>query len=153
MEGRSDDIRQELELIRASSGGILRAEDVVEFARNKRTALHGEFEWDDSEAAQQFRLEQARRVIRLVVTVVPKVGSDRPVQMYVSLTSDRAKPGGGYRPFVDVMSDEDRRDELLRQALGEFKRVRSKYEALRELRPIFKAIDKVEVQTTTLEVA
>lgn len=153
MDSKNDDIRRELEHIRFLRDGILRAEDVVEFARNERTALHSEFEWDDSEAAQQFRLEQARRVIRLVVTVVPKVGSDRPVQMYVSLTSDRAKPGGGYRPFVDVMSDEDRRDELLRQALNEFKRVRSKYEALRELRPIFKAIDKVEVQATAAEVA
>lgn len=139
-----EQVKAELELIRINSGGVLQAEDVVEYAKDPDTALHQEFEWDDNEAAHQFRLEQARRVIRLSITVVRNVDSERPVPMYVSLVPDRVKSGGGYRPFVDVMSDEEQRLQLLKQALGEFNRVRRKYEHLVELTPIFTAIDDVE---------
>jgi hypothetical protein len=138
---------EELELVRANNGGVLQAEDVVEFARNKRTALHEEFEWDDSLAAQQHRIEQARRVIRLTLTVVESPAGTQAIPMYVSLVSDRQQPGGGYRPLVDVMSAEDMREELLRQALGDLKSVRKRYEQLQELRPIFRAIEKVEGKT------
>lgn len=138
---------QELEFVRSQHGGVLRPEDVVEFARNERTALHADFEWDDTEAAQQHRLWQARKVIRLTVTVIPSPAGDQTVPMYVSLVPDRQRPGGGYRPLAEVMTAEDMREQLLRQALGELKTVRRKYEQIRELRPIFKAIEKVEERT------
>jgi hypothetical protein len=138
---------EELEFIRSKHGGVLRPEDVVEFARDERTALHADFQWDDTEAAQQFRLWQARQVIRLTITIVDSPAGKQSIPMYVSLVTDRQKPGGGYRPLVDVMSADDLRDELLRQALGELKTVRKKYQQLQELRPIFRAIEKVEEKT------
>lgn len=139
-----DSIAEELESIRELHGGLLRPEDVVEFARDATTHLHRQFTWDDGEAAEQWRLEEARRVIRLVVTVAKNLGNDRPLPMYVSLSSDRKQPGGGYRPFVDVMTNEQLRDELFRQAIGEFKRVKKRYEELKELKPIFDAIEQVD---------
>ena len=140
----NEQLVSELETVRGRNGGILRAEDVVEFARNDRTALHGQFQWDDSEAAAQYRLEQARKVIRMTLTILPGIGSDRPQPMYVSLLDDRTQPKGGYRPFSEVISDDQQRQQLLRQALGEMRTFRRKYEALRALRPLFRAIDKVE---------
>lgn len=138
-------IRSELEQIRRSHGGLLRAEDVVKFARNKRTALHSEFEWDDAKASAEYRLDQARRVIRVTVDVLPSPHSDQePVRAYVSVVRDRVQPGGGYRSITDVMTDDEMRAELVNEALGEVKRWRRKYERLRELVPIFRAIDKVE---------
>jgi hypothetical protein len=140
-------IGEELEQIRQMHGGLLKPEDVVQFARNKRTALHSEFEWDDAKASAEYRLEQARRVIRVSVTVLPSPYSDQtPVRAYVSVASDRVQPGGGYRAFADVMSDDDKRAELVNEAIGEAKRWRRKYERLRELVPIFRAIDKVEAK-------
>ena len=140
-------VTKELEQIRQMNGGLLQAEDVVKFARNKRTALHREFEWDDAKASAEFRLEQARRVIRVSVTVLPSPHSDQePVRAYVSVASDRVQPGGGYRSFADVMTDDDMRLELVNEAIGEAKRWRRKYERLRELAPIFRAIDKVEAK-------
>lgn len=138
---------KELEFVRSQHDGVLRPEDVVEFARNERTALHGDFQWDDTAAAQQFRVWQARQVIRLTITVVDSPAGKHSIPMYVSLVTDRQKPGGGYRPLVDVMSSVDMRDELLRQALNELKTVKKKYQQLQELRPIFRAIEKVESKT------
>lgn len=140
-------IRSELEQIRRAHGGLLRPEDVVSFARNKRTALHSEFEWDDDKASAQFRLWQARNVIRVTVTVLPSPHSDQaPVRAYVSVVSDRVQPGGGYRAIGDVMTDDHLRAELVNEALAEVKRWRRKYERLRELVPIFRAIDKVDAK-------
>jgi hypothetical protein len=45
------------------------------------------------------------------------------------------------------MTADDMRDELLRQALAELKTVRKKYQLLQELRPVFKAIERVEEKT------
>lgn len=141
-EALGDRVRAELEHIRHASGGVLKPEAVVEFARNPSTALHSRFEWDDTEAAQQFRIWQARQVIRVAVEVLPHTTTE--TRVYVSLLSDRSRPGGGYRPLLDVMSDAEKRAELVRQALGEFRRVRDRYQQIKELEPIFAAIEQVE---------
>lgn len=141
-------IRAELERLREQNGGeLVQPEQVLEFARrNRRSALHAEFEWDDTEAAHQFRLEQARRIIRLNINVLETPNGNVTVPMYVSLVSDR-KAGGGYRTLESVMSSEELREQLLRQALDEFDRVRRKYQTLQELAPVFTALDRVARRT------
>ena len=49
-----------------SSGGRLTPNGVVEAARDAASPLHYHFEWDDSVAAEQHRLDQARRLITSV---------------------------------------------------------------------------------------
>jgi len=141
---RNSAIQQELESIRRSAGGLLRPEDVVEFARSPETALHEEFTWDDSEAAHQYRLWQARQVIRVNVTVIGNTESK--VRAYVSLGSDRQNQGGGYRAITDVMSDAERRRELINQAFAEFDRWRKRYQELTELAPLFDHADQLRLE-------
>jgi hypothetical protein len=139
-------VRAELERLREANGGeFVPPASVVEYARtHRRSALHKEFEWDNNKAAHQHRLEQARHLIRLYVNIVPNQnGSEVSVPMYVSLVSDRGKPGRGYRTLESVMSTEELREELLQQALDELQRVRKKYQTLQELGPVFAAIDRV----------
>ena len=134
---------EELEEIRKQSGGVLQPVDVVEFARDPETALHGAFCWDDGEAAAQYRLWQARQVIRVCVTIRPDVKGP-PIRAYVSLQEDRGDVG--YRLLDDVMSDEEMRDRLLSQALAELNRWKMRYQQLRELAPVFEAAAKVQQQ-------
>jgi hypothetical protein len=134
-------LRSELEQIRAVHGGILRPEDVVKFARNSKTALHSQFTWDDTEAAKQYRLWQARSVINVCVEILPV--NNKEARVYVSLMDDRKTPGGGYRSIVDVMSDADRRAKLLEEACREFAYFREKYKELKELAPLFEAMDGI----------
>jgi hypothetical protein len=134
-------VAQELELIRKRHHGILRPADVVDFARDPQTALHAEFEWDDSKAAEQYRLEQARLIIRCAVRVV---GEDSPpIRAYVSLQEDR-RAGDSYRSLSDVLGDPNLRNALLAQALREAESWRLRYERLAELKPIVRAISKVQ---------
>ncbi len=134
-------IATELAHIQELSGGVLLPAKVVEFARNPETALHRQFEWDDTEAAAKWRLEQARQVIRLHVTVVGEDAS--PVRAFVSLSTDR-KGAGGYRALADVMSDPGMADQMLRDAMGELRIVQRKYQQIKALRPIWEAMEKVD---------
>jgi hypothetical protein len=119
---------QELRRIAKSHGGVLNPHDVVEFARNEKTALHSKFTWDDAKAGHEYRLWQARQVIRVNVEVLE--GSKEPVKVFVSLRSDRGV--NGYR--------------LLQQAKDEADAWRVKYRRLIELVPVFEAMDRVFVR-------
>ena len=58
----------ELERIRKKEGCLVPAV-VVDAASKPRNPLHKEFEWDDGEAAIQYRLEQARKMLRSIEIV------------------------------------------------------------------------------------
>ncbi len=130
----------ELEDLRLREG-TLRPEAIVAFAENNtESALHSEFEWDDSRAAHLHRLDQARHIIRVHISVNEPVSV--PMRTYVSLRSDR-RAGRGYRRLVDVMSEEQHRQELLLAAWDELRTFERKYRALAELTPVFEALDRM----------
>jgi hypothetical protein len=114
---------------------------VVEAARDETSPLHDCFTWDNSEAAHQFRLIEARKLIQVHVTIL--AGSTETVQAWVSLRDDR-QAGGGYRPIGVVMSRKTMRESLLRDALADLETWRRKYATLKELAGIFAAHDRVK---------
>lgn len=134
-------IQNELMALCNANGGILKAEDVVDFAKNPQSAMHSHFTWDDSEAAHQWRLHQARMLIRVTVVVSPDKKDH--MRAYVSLGDDRYD-GGGYRVMATVLTDEERRRQLLDEALLEVNRWMQKYNRLSELAKVFEAINALD---------
>jgi len=142
-ENKIQKITEELEIVRRRNKGILRAEEVVSFAQNPKTALHNQFEWDDTNAAKEYRLWQARRIIKVIVVMLPH--TDREYFAYVSLKADRALVGGGYRQIVEVLGDAELRGQLLQEALEELETFQVKYDLLqKELDVVFAAIKTVK---------
>lgn len=139
---KNEQIIQELNRIASRNGGILKPESVVEEARSSRSPLHSRFTWDDTIAAHEHRLYQARRLIRVTVSVIPN-GSSEEERVWVSLKQDQNNEGGGYRTLVSVLSDKDLRDQLLQEALQDMKYFKQKYSHLSELSKIFKAMDEL----------
>ena len=139
--GTKDKVKQELEQIQKEHGGVLHPQHVVDFARNKNSALHSRFEWDDGKAAKAYRIVQARQLIRVYVQVAADNVTE--VRAFVSLPSDR-EAGGGYRSTDSVMTDEQRRAELLQMALKELAIFRRKYATLEQLAQVFAAAEAVE---------
>jgi len=140
--GKREHYLRELEQIAAANNGLLRAEDVVGFARDARTALHGCFEWDDKKAAHQARLQTARSIIRVAVSVTP-ADDQKQFRAFVSLKPDRYMlPGGGYRTFVTTMTEGDLRKQLLADAYEEMESFMRKYESLKELGEVFEAMER-----------
>ena len=103
---------QELARIhRESENKLLTAAAVVDAARDEESPLHEHFEWDDSLAGEQFRLIQARQIIRAIVINEDRTGEE--IHYYVSLPSDRKQPGGGYRKVQDVLRVDALRHEKI----------------------------------------
>lgn len=132
--------QQQVELKSLESDGLLKPEDVVNFAADPETALHKAFEWNDSKAAHAHRLWQARQLIVSVHIVDNR--SPEPIQAWVSLKSDRTNPGGGYRDTVAVLSDAELRQQMLETFWDEYDRMRERYQRFEELAEIFKTGDK-----------
>jgi hypothetical protein len=117
---------------------------VVEDAKRKTSPTHGIFTWNNDEAAQQYRLAQARQLLRSITVVVSvqKDGRDSDItsRAFVVVT----KPEGRvYEPVSVALKDADMRAELLTQATRELGSFRKKYQQLQELAGVFSAIDEV----------
>lgn len=86
--------------------GRLLPSDVVEAARDPRSVLHSHFEWDDSKAAHEHRLAQARALIRTIKVEVTVRSVPLSVVGYVRDPSAETKESG-YRNIFSVRSDDD----------------------------------------------
>lgn len=125
----------ELKRLAAINGGVLQPRAVVEAARDAVSPLHRFFTWDDSEAAEKYRLQQARQLLSVAVEYEPR--TERHIDVFASLPTDRLNPGGGYRLTVDVLSDDHARAQLLHAARDDMRRFVNRYRELTELADLF----------------
>jgi len=117
--------------------GCLVPKTIVEAARKPNSPLHTFFEWNDSVAAQKYRLLQATMLVRHVkVTIEAPDMEPREVRAYVT-----PYHGQGYVRIERALSDEDMRRQLLAQAREDLEAFKRRYEALQELDALFAAID------------
>lgn len=120
-----------------SLGDEVTAKDVLELAKDEDTELHKCFTWDDTVAAERYRLIQAREVIRFLVIKEEKEPTKRPeVRFFYKIDNDR-----GYEPTKIIARDEDKYKALLEQAYAELRRFKAKYSMLEELSEIFELIE------------
>jgi len=111
--------------------------EVLQWAKaHRRSALHAALEWDDSKAAEEYRLAQVRELIRVNVVDV----SGEPEM--VSLSVDRAQ-GGGYRSVQDVIDDRALSEILLQDAVEELDRMKARYDRVAALTAVWRAVDRV----------
>lgn len=130
-----------LEELRKAKGGSLIPQDIVEAARPKASPIHRAFEWNDSEAAEQYRLEQARYLIQAIVVKIVGYEDKKPVRAFVSLIQNDER---SYTSTVHAMSDADLRKQVLDTALAEIESWRDRYRAYREFAIIFTAIKRTK---------
>lgn len=125
--------RAELDAIQASDPErLLKPVAVVETATDPANALHPYFEWNDDVAGHQYRVNQARALIRTVY-ILPPPETSQPQLVYVSLLPDRSKPGGGYRTVAEVLVDDILREEMLQTCLMGLRAWMWRYRQFQEL--------------------
>lgn len=126
------------ELVALKSNGMLRAEDVVAWARDhEASALYSALEWDNEKAADQYRLWQVRRLIAIHVT------DDQGERRLVSLSIDRIR-GGGYRDVEDIAVNAELSSTMLADALDELRRIRTKYNKVKALVNVWNAVEDAD---------
>lgn len=129
----------ELERIRIRHNGRLEPDWVVHEAKAEASPLHPLFEWNDTIAAQNYRVDQARGVIRSIEVVIEDRPEQKPVRAFVSVVRENDRT---YTSVQDAMSDPKLREQVLRAALAELEAWRRRYAELVELANVFAAIDE-----------
>ena len=129
--------REALEQIAAKNNGVLRPVDVVNEARSEKSPLHNAFEWDDSVAAEAYRIEQAKELIRVQVVVIGD--NPQPVRAFVNLGCYRGTEDGGYRLTSRVLNDSELLAELKKDAAQELVAFEQKYSRIAELAGVFQS--------------
>lgn len=128
----------ELKRLVRKDKGFLLPQTVLEAARPVNSVLHKHFCWDDTEAAELYRLIQAKELIRVTVHWIEIGGERRSVRVFVSLSPDRDK-GRGYREIVTVLENKSLREQMLRDALEDLALFERRYQHLKELTAVFTA--------------
>lgn len=113
-------------------------ESVLEKAKDKKSELHKCFDWDDKSAANKYRLQQARQIIQLIVTVPDK--KEEPPKRVFQISTER----NTYQPMTFFMKNEDEANALLNRAKEELRAFQVRYASLKgELEEVFEAIEKI----------
>lgn len=121
-----------------SIGETATPKQIVALAKNEQTELHKCFEWNDSIAAEHYRIQQARDVVRHLVIKRPEENKEKPQNLRLFF-----KPVGseGYRPTELIMKNENEYERLLETARAELHMFKKKYSMLTELEEILALID------------
>jgi hypothetical protein len=142
---KADEAGKEFERIEKENGKVT-AENLLDSARPENSVMHDCFEWNDTEAAEKYRLLEAKNVINQLVKVVVKKDSEQPREQraYVNINPQRGFGiKGDYISIERAMSEEETRKIVLKRALEELSAYKRKYQEFSELSKVFSAIDEL----------
>jgi hypothetical protein len=105
-------------------------ERMIEAARPARSPLHNGFDWDDTQAAHSWRLNQARHLIAAIITDMPSRNGDVETRAFMAV---KGKSGFEYQRIDRIMGDEDYRVQVLRRALDDLRIFRNRYASLADV--------------------
>jgi len=128
----------------------LTAETLLKKASKKSSSLYEFFDWDNTSAGEKWRLQQARQVINEIKIVV----EDREIYAFesVNISLEDRKPSNKvqkclnqreYLPIIEIMNNEEYREQLIKRALIEANYWKEKHSELIELTPIFSSIKEI----------
>ena len=119
--------------------GGLSPQSLLDASRPKESVLHDEFEWDDSVAAEEYRLHQAGHIIRCIVVVHEKPADagkkekSIPVRLYHPTHNVDDEKRGTYESITVIAKDTDMKARLMQDCLRELKWMQNKYSALKDV--------------------
>lgn len=116
--------------------GGLTAKRLLDASRPADAPLHDEFEWNDTEAAEKYREQQARHIINSLTIVV----EEQPVTR--AFLNIRAA-GSSYESVQAIVQQEDKYAALLAQCKKDLQAFLQKYNQIKELAPIAEAAKTV----------
>lgn len=124
--------------------GVVTPKLVLEESRGKTAPLHKCFEWNDSIAAEKYRLNQAGQIIKNLVVILDDYQQSEPVRAFVNVVSETPAKTGEFINIVSAIQAEETRTTVLANALKELQEFKKKYKGFEELAGIFTEIDKLK---------
>ena len=113
---------------------------VLDAARDPESPIHDGFEWDDTKAAEEFRLTQARLIIRSLRIEILTDEEEEPAEIqriYWSTDDEESR----YVNVKVLLEDDALYQQALERATRLLKGVRDRFNEIKELESIWAAID------------
>lgn len=129
--------------------GSVTTKNFLEESRAEDSSTHALFEWDDSIAAEKWRLDTARRVIGAVKIVVARPVEPEQtatVRAFVNKEVDDSKTPASYVSFSKAMNTNREnvyRDIVIANAKRELSEFANKYRIYKEFAEVIEAIDRL----------
>jgi len=138
-DGQAQIVGEETAAILDASGQLT-PRMVVDVAMRNDSRLHGFFEWDDVEAADKHRMDQARYLLRSIEVyyALEETEEAKPLRALYNVVVDGEDRG--YVSLDEVISNEGYREQVIEKALKEMRGWACKYRQYKELTPVVEAI-------------
>ena len=120
--------------------GELTGQALVDASRDVDAPIHDYFEWDDSVAAESFRVEQARYLIRSICVEIEPADSEPPEKVKVFYNVEQSD--SNYHSIETIVQSEDLSAKLYKTAVRELKAFQVRYAVIADhLQNVFDEID------------
>lgn len=136
-----------IEEIRHRRGAVTPQLLVID-AKKKKSPLHGCFEWDDSKAAEQHRVTQARNILSYICVEVEQDEPDekpQQVRAFIAPSSVGKDSKTSYVPVDEVRNDAEMQSAYLHQLQNELNSIKNKIKSFKEFAAVVRAIDRVKI--------
>jgi hypothetical protein len=136
-------VGEEIQRITVQNGGCIKPHNIVAHAQAVTSPIHRCFEWNNKLAAEKYRIEQAKYMLRSIV-VVQQVPDDEPllVRAFVSIKKNDEPV---YTSIHRAVNDPEQWEFVLASAYEELKAWRQKYKDLQQFANIFDLIDLIKI--------
>ena len=93
---------------------VITPENIVNEAKAKSSPIHKFFEWDNSKAAEQYRLQQARDLTNHIIITIETNNEQIETKAFHSVSENGKR---FYVTSVEAISNDDYRLQLLKQMI------------------------------------
>ena len=141
----NDEKAQLLGQVLESLGTDFQPVDIVNAARPKRSPIHSLFEWDNTVAAEKYRVFQARNHTNRLEIVITSDGDEQKTKAFHSIviTESDDTTKRAYSQMATIMDNKDLRKQVVANALSELNRWKSKYAEYKQIfSGVFQSIEK-----------
>ena len=115
------------------------AELILQQATSKLSPLHDWFEWNNKIAAHEYRLEQARRLVRSIAITMQYPDGERQVRAFKIIRNGETS----YKSIIKIQSNEIYRQQIIQNAFAELKAWERRYKDYSELKDALAMVDEI----------
>nr|DAG73475.1 MAG TPA: hypothetical protein [Caudoviricetes sp.] len=114
-------------------------QQILEKARDSNTELHKCFTWDNTEAAEKWRVQEARSVVRNLKIIEVKPDKEpEPTTIRVFYKTDSSS---GYKPTKLILKKPDEYKALVERCRSELLAIKQKFNSISEYEEIWEMIN------------
>lgn len=115
---------------------------LVDNARPEGAVMHPLYEWDDSIAAEKYRVQQSTHIMsELVIVHVEETDVDeddkKPVMVRAFHSVSNHRETANYQPIAKIIENEEMESQVLQNARKDLESFQRKYQGLIDIKALF----------------